>query len=495
MQATGFAPFGQTNPPQPAPTSFNPFTSQNGSLGTNPFPTSSGTNPFPSTGQTMNPFPVVTNANPFTALSNNSLPNAASPNPFPSTNLNPFPAQGQTAPQPFSFASSTQPTSSNTTIPAPTSTFAAPAPAFVPARPASTPLAQTSPPPQPLKSHQTGSRNPFGVPKAPLPPPVPRAPTLFELATGVAHPQPQSQSPVQVKPQPTGLPTTTFASVASSFITGAPNGTASAQAPQQMQMTSSLTSLGSSSTATSIPTSLTAATATGSISESLFSSFGGQPTGSTALSSQPTGAPLRPQTTGFNAGVKAFKPTSSFGASLLEALPPIPQSEPTTPALNAASAAQSAPSGVGAPAGVGLGASLNGVSLPTINTAGTSGGAGLGGSSSLGTQPTGVPIGGAGLGGFTTLGGGGSSLGVGLRPQATGVGVGLGAVNPFRASVLAPSVGAGTGAFPAFGGTSNINAGTGLFAQPTGVPSFGQNPFVGAQTDPSKQQNGVASLI
>jgi hypothetical protein len=34
-----------------------------------------------------------------------------------------------------------------------------------------------------------------------------------------------------------------------------------------------------------------------------------------ALSSQPTGAPLHPQATGFNAGVKAFKPTSSFGAS------------------------------------------------------------------------------------------------------------------------------------------------------------------------------------
>jgi hypothetical protein len=53
----------------------------------------------------------------------------------------------------------------------------------VSARPASTPLPLTHrepsyPPLQPLKSHQTGSRNPFGVPNAPSPPPLPRAPTL-----------------------------------------------------------------------------------------------------------------------------------------------------------------------------------------------------------------------------------------------------------------------------------------------------------------------------
>jgi len=50
----------------------------------------------------------------------------------------------------------------------------------VSACPASTPLPLTHrepsyPPLQPLKSHQTGSRNPFGVPNAPSPPPLPCA--------------------------------------------------------------------------------------------------------------------------------------------------------------------------------------------------------------------------------------------------------------------------------------------------------------------------------
>ena len=79
------------------------------------------------------------------------------------------------------------------------------------AHPASTPLPLTHrepsyPPLQPLKSHQTGSCNPFGVPKASSPSPLPRAPTLFELTSGVPQPPPQSQGPAQVKPQQTGLP-------------------------------------------------------------------------------------------------------------------------------------------------------------------------------------------------------------------------------------------------------------------------------------------------
>jgi hypothetical protein len=46
-------------------------------------------------------------------------------------------------------------------------------------------------PPQPLKFHQTGSRNPFGLPRAPSPP----APTSFKIANGMPQSQPQSQSP------------------------------------------------------------------------------------------------------------------------------------------------------------------------------------------------------------------------------------------------------------------------------------------------------------
>src|SRR5258708_23484240 len=203
MHTTGLSPFSQTNPPPPLPTAPNPFSLQNGLIGANPFPTNPSTNPFPSAGQTINPFPAAVNPNPFTAPTNNSLP----PNPFSSVNSNPYPTQSPTVSQPFSFLSLSQPAStnlSNSTISAQTPTLTGAPSVPVPARPASTPLTHrkaSSPPPQPLKSHQTGSRNPFGVPKAPSPPPLPRAPTLFELASGVSQTQPQPQNPVQVKPQ------------------------------------------------------------------------------------------------------------------------------------------------------------------------------------------------------------------------------------------------------------------------------------------------------
>jgi phosphatidylinositol-binding clathrin assembly protein len=158
------------------------------------------------------------------------------------------------------------------------------------------------------------------------------------------------------------------------------------------------------------------------------------------------------------------------------------------------------------------------VSSPTIGVGtGTSGGSGFGGSFGQAAQPTGFTPASAGAGGpmpfsagtggfmpFTT--GGPSSLGVGLRPQTTGVGIGFGAANPFRASsVLTPGgpgmggvagAGAGVGAFPAFGTpNASVGASAGLFSQPTGAPSFGQSLFMGAQTDASKQQNGAAQLI
>ena len=447
-QPTGFSPFGQTNPLQPAPTGVNPFSTQNG-LGTNAF----STNPFPVAGPASNPFPTATKPNPFGALNGSPFASASSPNSLPSTHLNPFPSQTRSISQPFSFASPNQPTSpdlSNTTAPAPTYTFNATTPSSVPARPASTPLTQTKPSPslKPLKPHQTGSRNPFGVPKAPSPPPVPRAPTLFELANGAGLNQSPSQSPTQVQPQQTGAPATTFTSVASSFLSG------SSGSPPVPQLTTSLTSLGPGAAA-SAPTSATTSTTTGStFSDSLFGSVGGQPTGSTAFSSQPTGAPLRPQATGYTAGIKAFKPTSSFGATLIDSLPPILQSTPTT---SASENSASSPAGAG--------------------------GGGFGGSFGLSAQPTGFP----------TNTGTGSSLGVGLRPQATNAGV----VNPFRASMLAPGAAGsspGAGSFPAFG-ASNASTGASLFSQPTGAPSFGQNLFGGLPTDASNRQNGAASLI
>ena len=406
-QPTGFSPFAQTNQLQPAPTGVNPFSTQPNGL-------AFSTNPFPVAGQPP--------SNPFGALNGSPYAGASSP----STHLNPFPSQTtRSVSQPFPFASPNQP--SNPTAPTPTSAFNTTPASSYPARPASTPLTQTkasSPSLKPLKPHQTGSRNPFGVPKAPSPPPVPRAPTLFELATGVPQP---SQNPTQVQPQQTGAPTTTFASVASSFLS-------SSSSPPVPQLTTSFT------TAASGPGTTTASTPTSTTTGSTFSdSLFGQPTGSTntAFSSQPTGSPLRPQTTGYSAGIKAFKPTSSFGATLLESLPPIPQqSSPTTP------------------------------------EASVSGAGGFGG---LGAQPTGFT-------GTTT------TTGVGLRPQAV---ANAGVVNPFRASMMTGGPGPGPG------GAFGANAGASLFMQPTGAPppsSFGQQNF-GFQADAANRQNGAASLI
>ncbi|KAI0272318.1 ANTH domain-containing protein [Gloeopeniophorella convolvens] len=434
-QATGFSPFGQPNPLQPAPT---------------------GTNPQPI------PRP---NGNPFN--------NAGNPNTFPSTN--PFPSQSRSVSQPFSSAPSNQPNFTGfptAAAPAPTSAFNT-APSFTtPARPASTPLAppkHSSPTLQPLRPHQTGSRNPFGVPRGPSPPPVPRAPTLFELAHGAAQPQTQFQlqNQSQVQPQPTGAPSSTFSSIASSFLGGGSNGT---KAPDLT--TPSLNSSFSSSTTTSSPVSA----ATGStFGDSLFSSLGGQQTGSTALSSQLTGGPLRPQTTGYTAGIKAFKPTSSFGATLLETLPPIPQSAPATPALGGGPAGAA---GTSAPSGVGLGGSLSASSSPGLGTGATTAASiGLSGNFGLGTQPTGMSNTTAGAG----LGAGLSPFGGQLRPQATGGG----AANPFRASMFTP----GAGSLPAFGGAG---AGAGLFAQPTGLFGAAQ---ANAARQQQQQQNGAASLI
>ena len=446
-QPTGFSPFSQTSPIQPAPTGVNPFSAQNGYPGTNAF----SNNPFPGAAPASNPFPTAPNANPFGAINGSPFASASSPTSQPSTHLNPFPSQQtRSVSQPFSFASPNQPPSTNLsspTAPTPAAPFNPTAAFSVPARPASTPLTQrqtSSPSIKPLKAHQTGSRNPFGVPKAPSPPPVPRAPTLFELANGVPQNQPPAQSPTQVQPQQTGGPATTFTSVASSFLANSSSGTP----PVPQLTTTSFNALGSGTSA-STPTSTT--TATGStFSDSLFGSVNVQPTGSTAFSnSQPTGSPLRPQATGYSAGIKAFKPSSTFGASLLESLPPISATPENNNNDNSI-----------APAG------------PT------------GGNFNLSAQQTGFP-------------GAGSSVGVGLRPQAANAGV----VNPFRASMFtqgAPGPGPGPGPSAAFG-TSNAaggGAGASLFLQPTGGPAFGPNFFgAGLQADASKQQNGATSFI
>ncbi|KAI0917999.1 hypothetical protein AcV5_002788 [Taiwanofungus camphoratus] len=374
-----------------------------------------------------------------------------------------------------------------------------------PARPASTPLtalstpstSATGPPaPQPIRTHQTGSRNPFGTPVTPAPP-MPKPPTLMELAMGGGSTHSGSQFGQQ-QPQTAGAPTdsgfgvngfgsnlghqptgSVMSNVASSF---------SYNKPPENQHQSSISPLSPQQTST----------ATGStFSSTLFSSLASQPTGATATTaasaapsiSISSAAPLQPQKTGFS-GIKAFKPSSSFGAALLESLPPIPQSAPSTPNE------QSQPT---FPSG------QPNSSAPSTNPTFGSGFSGLSsqhtGFGLLNTQPTGAlnaqPTG-------TSGGLGTSSLGVGLRPQATGA---AGAANPFRASMFSVSP-AATGVFGSGPGSSTLSGsspsvpglGHSLFGtnNSTGTPSFGSGQLAFGQ-DMSKQQqqqrNGSASLI
>lgn len=217
----------------------------------------------------------------------------------------------------------------------------------------------------------------------------------------------------------------------------------------------------------SLNSQTTSSTTPGSMfSDSLFSSsLSMQPTGATNTSSAPSftgAAPLRSQTTGFS-GLKPFKPSSSFGASLLESLPSIPGSAPATPAVTGAlstspfgmsgNASNNGRSFNGGMTGGGLSGSLTG-GLPFTNSTGASG------------QPTGFGQPSV-LGGST---GAGSTFGQGLRPQMTG-----GGANPFRASMFSstpngtpmPPMPTGMGGMGA-GGMSNPTLMNGNMFGPTG---------------------------
>ncbi|KAJ3772561.1 ANTH domain-containing protein [Lentinula raphanica] len=334
----------------------------------------------------------------------------------------------------------------------------------VPPRPASAPLtafgssqstsAISPPPAQTVKTHQTGTKNPFGPISTP-PPPVPKQPTLMELAMGIGgqngnlssqsgqqQQQQQTQGDAPQLPQPTGFGSFSFnlsslnpgasdmSSVASSFSTRRPETTAP----------SSQSSPPSSGSMNFLSSQNTATTTTGStFSDSLFSSsLSTQPTGATNQSSAPSisfspAAPLKSQTTGFS-GLKPFKPSSSFGASLLESLPPIPGSSPVTPAVT------------GAPS----------TSPPLGSSTYSTFPKGF-----LGAQPT-------GLGQSSSSSGFGpsgpvSTLGTGLRPQMTG-----GGANPFRASMFSSTTnGAGvppmpTGIGSSIGSTGRLSGSTSL---------------------------------
>ncbi|KAH7101541.1 ANTH-domain-containing protein [Auriculariales sp. MPI-PUGE-AT-0066] len=204
-----------------------------------------------------------------------------------------------TGPAAFNLlANGGQPSSANPAM-SPAVPWASSPPPNMPQRPQSTPLtSMTAGPTATVSSagvitHATGSRNPFGPPPTKeFIPAVPKLPTLQQLATGAF---PRAASPPAATNTSMGGPSM-ISGVASSFARRAGSPTS----PSRMAF----------STLGSVPE-------TGSITNSLAGlNFGG-------TSSSVTTSPVQPQATGFG-GIKPFKPSSSFGASLVEGLPPAP---------------------------------------------------------------------------------------------------------------------------------------------------------------------------
>lgn len=458
--------------------------------------------------------PQPTGSNPFrqsmfmaqpTGVASSPFGMGSQPSPFQQQN----PALGQTsqssfksspvAPASASAFSATTIFSSSPFSQNPTAQTAA----DLPTRPASTPLtilgtsapssSKSPPEAQPVKSHQTGSRNPFGIPVAP-PPPLPKAPTLMELAMGGGSTNgslngQQNDTPQQQQTEQQmgsfggangigafggGEGKGDMASVASSFSFN--------QAKADEINTGPPSSTG---TFPFLNAQNTAATGSG-FSNSVFPSLNSQPTGATTTSVSPSvslSPALKPQTTGFS-GLKAFKPSSSFGTSLLESLPPVPGSSSTSPDASGGTSptASYPPSTSGG--------------MPSFGAA----------ASGMNSQPMGMnaqPTNGMSFGGF-----GRSNLGVGsLRPQIAGA-----AANPFRASTFTSATGAlvntGTETFPsstsspsAFGNGAGFGSSSPSNETPLGTfgaGTLGSGFSSNSVQDPSKQQHQLsqpASLI
>ncbi|KZV91520.1 ANTH-domain-containing protein [Exidia glandulosa HHB12029] len=533
-QATGFpgaAPFGMQ------PTGMSPFPQQQQSpspfaMQTNPFPTQQTGAPFLQPQQTAVPSflnsapqqmqmqmpqqtgmlqPQQTGANPF--RQSMLLPQMTGPASF---SLSAF---GGAAP-----ASATPAGASSMASGAPWQTSS---PANVPARPASTPLTSTTGPGTTVSAggiitHATGSRNPFGAPIQPAPP-VPKAPTLQQLATG-AFPRastPPNTNSFSLQNHATGAGA--ISSVASSFSrSGRPT---SPTSPSRLSFASGLPPVPETSAITN------------SLAGLSFGSSSGGSGSPSALQSQPTGF----------SGLKPFKPTSSFGASLVDSLPPVSSpssaggvsSQPTgfsgfnaqptgaspfSQGTNGASSASSMTTGSSTASSTPF-SSVSG--LPSISSATTTGNSSMfsssfganglqpqntampfsngNGSASKPLQPqmtatpwsttpfssgngsngTSSPFGTTGALNAQPTGMPTSSTPM-LRPQTTG------GPNPFRASLFVPGSGAApmpnlTGLSAPF--SSNPNASIQLSGSSPGFQS--NNPFPGSQ----QQQQGQQSLI
>lgn len=499
-QATGFAsPFAQPNlQPQmtgmPFPNAASPFPQALSPQATQ-MPNSAPTMPFQQQMQmnTLQPQPTgflqpqQTGFNPFRqsmAFSpNGTMPFSQGAGPSSPQSVQPRSSSAMT----FSVPSS--PSNNQATQATPShSPFAA---ALI-NRPASTPIGSGSNNGQmmkPVVSHTTGSRNPFGQLKAPSPPPMPKPPTLADLSfggfnmsnlqstpTGIQQngfnqqngaPFSNQQNGAPFSNQQTGVPF-------SSQQTGAPF---SSQQPFSSRLASALGDSGNPGQTNNNMSSVASAFAMSSDANKLSSPpFTAQSPAPSQITSQMTSTsafsdsfsnlsfgtstgtnpssvgaqPLQPQATGF-AGLKTFKPTSSFGASLVESLPAANTGSITSNSNNPGNT-----NGTGAPPQLNLPSfmqnSANSNPASPLNPQQT-------GFSPYSTNGSNLFLRASGANGL------GNSVGVGLRPQMTGGG----ASNPFRASAV------GSGPFGGAGAMPNLSA-----MQTGGLPqgsSMGANLF------------------
>ncbi|KAK4689447.1 hypothetical protein P7C73_g665, partial [Tremellales sp. Uapishka_1] len=197
-------------------------------------------------------------------------------------------------------------------------------------RPGSTPAFGSASTPKPLQAQTTGSKNPFAPAPGTVPPvpSIPKGPTMNQLASGAFAQQNQNafggqqnafggQSQASVQPQATGF--NNGSSSPWESVNSKPNGgTAMSDLASAFSMGG-----GESSTPTTTTSNNDFLSQFGSMSMSSNTTGATSPS---TISSQPTGF-LQPQPTGYGgSSIKPFKPSSNFGSTLMETLPPIPAS-------------------------------------------------------------------------------------------------------------------------------------------------------------------------
>lgn len=313
-----------------------------------------------------------------------------------------------------------------------------------------------------LQPQKTGSKNPFAPPggiPAPAPPPQPKAPSMNELAQhqwnqqfaqagGLTPAPPAGAAPAVPAAAPTADLWDPFAPVASTTKT---NGASSA-----------MSDIASAFAKPEAPAGNDFMSQFGSLS------VGGAngATSPVGLQPQSTGF-LQPQRTGFGGStVKPFKPTSNFGSSLMESLPPL-STEPSPISPNGtqppAGFAALSPTGTGGSQGQALFAAFGGSgSTPTATTPG----AGAPFAAAPGTitpQRT----------GFQPTSSSGQSL-LSSQPQPAPLQAQTTGSNPFRASIQVGGSGAaapGAGAFGAFPAAGPFGANSPFAGQNQAPPS------------------------